>query len=202
MDIWTTKRPRTNASTYPRPLKQGYFLLTSPRTPTPTISTLPVQHKMPLADFLFYMAVLLGLSTVVTSSPVQTPLEKAAAAAAASVTGSDVPFDTPANQLFRDAVRVVDTMKDFLAALSDFEQIQVGEAAREDEIRLNSVKRGNNGFRVNGWKRKRRSTRERDILAVAFTNKLDHKAADMVHKIYTFLGDLQTVRQKKNILLL
>eukprot|EP00057_Strongylocentrotus_purpuratus_P002550 XP_003724734.1 PREDICTED: uncharacterized protein LOC100889788 [Strongylocentrotus purpuratus] len=150
---------------------------------------------MPLADFLFYMAVLLGLSTVVTSSPVQTPLEKAAAAAAASVTGSDVPFDTPANQLFRDAVRVVDTMKDFLAALSDFEQIQVGEAAREDEIRLNSVKRGNNGFRVNGWKRKRRSTRERDILAVAFTNKLDHKAADMVHKIYTFLGDLQTARQ-------
>ncbi|XP_041482314.1 uncharacterized protein LOC121430381 [Lytechinus variegatus] len=153
---------------------------------------------MPLADFLFYMAVLLGLSAVATSSPVQTPLEKAAAAAAAGVTGSDVSFETPANQLFRDAVRVVDTMKDFLAALSDFEQIQVGEAAREDQIRLNNVKRGpsNSAFRVNGWKRKRRSTRERDILAVAFTNKLDHKAADMVHKIYTFLGDLQTVSRK------
>ena len=148
---------------------------------------------MSMADVLFYLAVLLGLSTVATCSPVQTTLEKAAAVAA-GVTGSEVDLDTPANRLYQDAVRVVDTMKEFLTALSDFEEIQVGEAQREDEIRQHGVKRGKSGgFRVNGWKRKRRSLMESDILAAAFTNKLDHKAADMVRKIYTFLDDLQSV---------
>ncbi|XP_071479100.1 uncharacterized protein [Diadema antillarum] len=149
---------------------------------------------MPIADFLFYIAVLLGLSAVVSCAPVQTPLEKAAAAAA-GVKVSAVDVDTPLNRLYRDAVRVRDNIKEFLSILADFDQLQANEADRELEIRQYGVKRGNTGFKVNGWKRKRRSTMESDIIAAAFTNKLDHKAADMVHTIYTFLDDLQIARQ-------